>query len=409
MTNEQIEHARAAAQRLRHRSLDRRIVLDAAGTIDKLCAALEVAKDEPAQPFGYFRAVSLGWTDCAETDQGAIPLYEKPQPPDEWNARGLLAKSLKCWHRLTEEESDELAAFVASVQPKTELVQYGWLRAVDEEMVGAHIGVANLSDSYESAKAKLHSLIQWHLELTGYMAKAELVQEPIGEIVCEDMGRPFNAMRVTTHFYKKIPPVGAKLYAAPQTRQSKAEPVQEPIAYCNDKVLHGDIGDCASVSAIRYWSNGDWIDKRRIEDMRNALYAAPQTRQPLTDEQIEHVWDQSHADDGSQPDHFEFARAIEAAIQAQPVQARLVEANKTMDHFGDVNKMVPLAGRTCIQCKRYQGPGKQDRNFDGKCTLLTGWAGQDAVEDGAAAWDYEDYSCGVNVGPKFGCIHWEQK
>lgn len=35
----------------------------------------------PAQdePFGYFRAEPFGWTDCAEDDEGAIALYERPQ------------------------------------------------------------------------------------------------------------------------------------------------------------------------------------------------------------------------------------------------------------------------------------------------------------------------------------------
>ena len=33
-----------------------------------------------AEPFGYFRCLPLsGWEDCAETDEGAIPLYERPQ------------------------------------------------------------------------------------------------------------------------------------------------------------------------------------------------------------------------------------------------------------------------------------------------------------------------------------------
>jgi hypothetical protein len=40
---------------------------------------------------------------------------------------------------------------------------YGWLTACDEEMTCAHLGVANLSDSYDSAKAKLNSLIDWHI------------------------------------------------------------------------------------------------------------------------------------------------------------------------------------------------------------------------------------------------------
>ena len=40
---------------------------------------------------------------------------------------------------------------------------YGWLTACDEAMICAHLGVANLSDSYESAKAKLNSLIDWNI------------------------------------------------------------------------------------------------------------------------------------------------------------------------------------------------------------------------------------------------------
>jgi len=35
------------------------------------------AKAEPVQePFGFFRPEPFGWTDCAETDEGAIALYE---------------------------------------------------------------------------------------------------------------------------------------------------------------------------------------------------------------------------------------------------------------------------------------------------------------------------------------------
>jgi hypothetical protein len=37
------------------------------------------------KPFGYFRAEPFGWTDCAPTDEGAIPLYT--HPPRQW--RGL--------------------------------------------------------------------------------------------------------------------------------------------------------------------------------------------------------------------------------------------------------------------------------------------------------------------------------
>ena len=50
---------------------------------DKLSAAAITAMNEllsrPEQePFGYFKAEPFGWTDCAETDEGAIALYERP-------------------------------------------------------------------------------------------------------------------------------------------------------------------------------------------------------------------------------------------------------------------------------------------------------------------------------------------
>ena len=33
------------------------------------------------EPFGYFKAEPFGWTDCAETDEGAGALYERPPKP----------------------------------------------------------------------------------------------------------------------------------------------------------------------------------------------------------------------------------------------------------------------------------------------------------------------------------------
>lgn len=29
------------------------------------------------EPYGYFRVEPFGWTDCDESDEGAIPLYEQ--------------------------------------------------------------------------------------------------------------------------------------------------------------------------------------------------------------------------------------------------------------------------------------------------------------------------------------------
>ena len=48
-------------------------------------------------------------------------------------------------------------------------------------------------------------------------------QEPVAEITADDMGRPFNAIRIGAYFYKEIPPVGTKLYIAPPERQPLTE------------------------------------------------------------------------------------------------------------------------------------------------------------------------------------------
>ena len=41
----------------------------------------------------------------------------------------------------------------------------GWLRAIDEALVVAHIGVANESDTYEQAKVNLNNLICFHIDI----------------------------------------------------------------------------------------------------------------------------------------------------------------------------------------------------------------------------------------------------
>ena len=64
-------------------------------TGDRMAALLQELLDAPevlaatnsaqisssAEPFGYFKAEPFGWTDCAETDDGAIALYTAPPAP----------------------------------------------------------------------------------------------------------------------------------------------------------------------------------------------------------------------------------------------------------------------------------------------------------------------------------------
>ena len=46
---------------------------------DQAITAIKEALAQPEQePFGYFKAEPFGWTDCAESDVGAIALYQTP-------------------------------------------------------------------------------------------------------------------------------------------------------------------------------------------------------------------------------------------------------------------------------------------------------------------------------------------
>lgn len=59
-------------------------------------------------------------------------------------------------------EISELQEWLKRVEKRLDAITKGWLRAVDEELVNTHLGVANASDSYEEAKKKLNALICWH-------------------------------------------------------------------------------------------------------------------------------------------------------------------------------------------------------------------------------------------------------
>jgi hypothetical protein len=58
---------------------------------------------------------------------------------------------------------DQQAAEIRRLKAREDAQPVGWLRAVDEEMVCAHLGVADAEDSFETAKKKLASLIQWNI------------------------------------------------------------------------------------------------------------------------------------------------------------------------------------------------------------------------------------------------------
>jgi len=76
-------------RRLHARNQELEAMLEAVGAGGVSAQRVTQGKDHVAQdskmeaaqePFGYFKAEPFGWRDCAETDEGAIALYDAPQP-----------------------------------------------------------------------------------------------------------------------------------------------------------------------------------------------------------------------------------------------------------------------------------------------------------------------------------------
>ena len=94
-------------------------------TAEDLLAATPAPAPAQGEPFGYFRAEPFGWTDCAEDDEGAIALYERPQEvglTDE--ALDNLIEDLSEWSRHVVEDTahQTLEAHVREVLAKNPII-----------------------------------------------------------------------------------------------------------------------------------------------------------------------------------------------------------------------------------------------------------------------------------------------
>ncbi len=73
------EQKQRAAQMLRRFSQANPRTLSADTAAVDMAALLQEMVDAPEpEPFGYFKDEPFGWTDCSETDEGAIALYAAP-------------------------------------------------------------------------------------------------------------------------------------------------------------------------------------------------------------------------------------------------------------------------------------------------------------------------------------------
>ena len=71
-----------------------------------------VTTGAPSEPFGYFKAQPFGWTDCAEDDDGAVALYERPQQAEQAQSVRLEAAERLAADRLEQMQADRKQALV---------------------------------------------------------------------------------------------------------------------------------------------------------------------------------------------------------------------------------------------------------------------------------------------------------
>ena len=110
-------------------------------------------------------------TDC-DALRAKIEQMEKQEPVAQVGVHKTGGNAGIAWSARPLNEFDSLPLLregdklylAPGAQPAPSIPE-GWLRAIDEALVVAHIGVANADDTYEQAKSKLENLIGFHVEV----------------------------------------------------------------------------------------------------------------------------------------------------------------------------------------------------------------------------------------------------
>lgn len=109
---------------------------------------------KPIEPFGYFRAEPFGWTNCAETDDGAVPLYYQADIDGLQSDNAALNLALRANKEMlvaetaradkAEQQRDELLKYLKWALPKIMRKPCEWCSEGD---IDAHIAAIRLIDS----------------------------------------------------------------------------------------------------------------------------------------------------------------------------------------------------------------------------------------------------------------------
>ena len=138
------------------------VMLAAADEIERLQSVIAGLRAEVIHWKEQKEPGAAGWRALARKLQAKVEEMERQEPVARFNwGKGKL-EWLRPWNYST---MNMKSLYLASGAQPTPSVPEGWLRAVDEALVVAHIGVANTDDTYEQAKTKLDNLIGFHVDI----------------------------------------------------------------------------------------------------------------------------------------------------------------------------------------------------------------------------------------------------
>lgn len=182
----------------------------------------------------------------------------------------------------------------------------------------------HVNGSDDEADALVNNLTEKLAALIAAMEKSE----PVGEITAEDMGAPFNAISIRTHFYKEVPAVGTKLYTNQQPHQN---PSVDAVEWAVGKWI-AEVQNRPLVNVHRRSLDDTWRTViRHFGGDDSKLLPLPRHDDMVTaDRENSRANVATHAQPVEQPDHpeknLDMVQPVEQPSEVDRLRADLVKA-----------------------------------------------------------------------------------
>lgn len=202
---------------------------------------LQIIADSGVYLGGYAQTLWVGYQAGLAAQAQRIADLVKAYDQKLLNAERVLQESNSTWHRLlTLEEARvkelEQAAFinqeyVTEMQSQAQQPANVWQQAIDDELIIAHLGIAQNEVTREEAKVELNKLIAWHIDVAKYFeSQAQQTESNLWRIERDyDMGKVYDSSgKFIAMTYGKDAQKFVDAHNAICVSQSPAPEYQEP-------------------------------------------------------------------------------------------------------------------------------------------------------------------------------------